>query len=330
MSISDNESVRLCLANERIDYSEALARHGCKLQGETYVSELDILIPTTIISGSQEGPTVFITSGIHGAEYCGIAAVMKLTQRLEPNKMRGALIVLHCCNQKAFYGHTIGVMPEDGLHLNRVFPTSDESTHTHRVAAFLEKVANMYCDYHIDVHSGDANEALSPHCYYSANDELGQIAEKSREMALHADMPFAVATWAKHCVYQNSNAIGVPAVLLEMGQQGAWEDAEASEYSLRIERLLAYLGLVKEPAIPALSTIDIVKANYLNAPAKGCWIAAISPGQRFAAGDCLGSILDFFGNERKTIIAEEAGTILYMTSSLSIEEGAPLIAYACQ
>ncbi|MGI6536049.1 MAG: succinylglutamate desuccinylase/aspartoacylase family protein [Eggerthellaceae bacterium] len=323
-------TARLCLPDRRLDYADVLAQRNRKFQGKTYVAELDILIPTTIIAGALPGPTAFITSGIHGAEYCGIAAVMKLARKTNPGDVQGSLIILHCCNQKAFYGHTIGIMPEDGLNLNRAFPTSDKSTHTHRVASFLEGIVDAYCDYHIDVHSGDANEALSPHCYYSANEELGPIAERSRAMALHADMPFAVATWANHCVYQNSNFRGVPSVLLEMGEQGRWSNAEAEEYCRRIERLLGHIGVLEQPAVPPLPTADITKAKYLEAPEQGCWIADIAPGQRFAPGERLGSIYDFFGNELARITAREAGTVLYMTSSLSISKGSPLIAYACQ
>lgn len=328
MDTTDIDAARLCLPDKRLGYAEALAQRNRKLQGKTYVEELDILIPTTIIAGALPGPTVFITSGIHGAEYCGIAAVMKLARKTDPANVHGSLIILHCCNQKAFYAHTVGIMPEDGLNLNRAFPTSDKSTHTHRVASFLEGIVDAYCDYHIDVHSGDANEALSPHCYYSANEELGATAERSRDMALHADMPFAIATWADHCVYQNSNFHGVPSVLLEMGEQGRWDNAEAEEYRSRIERLLGHLGVLEKRAA-AQTTVDITKAEYLDAPEQGCWIANTAPGREFSAGECLGSIYDFFGNELARIAAREPGTVLYMTSSLSISKGSPLIAYAC-
>ncbi|MBQ7477976.1 MAG: succinylglutamate desuccinylase/aspartoacylase family protein, partial [Selenomonadaceae bacterium] len=52
-------------------------------------------IPTTFINGKYDGPTVLVTSGVHGSEYPGIAASMELGRDLDPEEIHGCLILMH-------------------------------------------------------------------------------------------------------------------------------------------------------------------------------------------------------------------------------------------
>ena len=52
-----------------------------------------IPIPVGVISGG-EGPTVLLTGGVHGDEFEGPVALMKLLHQLDPDQVSGRLIVL--------------------------------------------------------------------------------------------------------------------------------------------------------------------------------------------------------------------------------------------
>jgi predicted deacylase len=64
------------------------------------------------------------------------------------------------------------------------------------------------------------------------------------------------------------------------------------------------------------------------APASGYWHCAVSPGATVARGATLGTITDLLGQEKRTIIAEHAGPVLYHVTSLAITEGEPLVGIA--
>jgi predicted deacylase len=50
-------------------------------------------LPTWLINGSADGPTLVVTAGVHGAEYASIAAALYLGQSLDPKDLRGQVIV---------------------------------------------------------------------------------------------------------------------------------------------------------------------------------------------------------------------------------------------
>lgn len=71
---------------------------GEKLRTLLPVPDTTVKIPITIINGHEDGPTLFITAGIHGGEYPGIAAAMELGRDIEPEHLSGCLIMMHPVN----------------------------------------------------------------------------------------------------------------------------------------------------------------------------------------------------------------------------------------
>ena len=51
-------------------------------------------LPTWLINGSADGPTLVVPAGVHGAEYASIAAALNLGQSLEAKDLRGKVIVV--------------------------------------------------------------------------------------------------------------------------------------------------------------------------------------------------------------------------------------------
>lgn len=95
---------------------------GEKLRTLLPVPDTTVKIPITIINGHEDGPTLFITAGIHGGEYPGIAAAMELGRDIEPEHLSGCLIMMHPVNIQGFWARREFIVPEDGKNLNRVFP----------------------------------------------------------------------------------------------------------------------------------------------------------------------------------------------------------------
>ena len=85
----------VCFANYHIE-------PGTKLRTLIDVPHTLNAIPTTFINGKYDGPTVLVTSGVHGSEYPGIAASMELGRELDPKDIHGCLIIMHPVNVSAF------------------------------------------------------------------------------------------------------------------------------------------------------------------------------------------------------------------------------------
>ena len=96
-------------------------------------------LPVTLIYGREEGPTVLVDGGIHNAEYVGIECVTGLAKQLQPEDIKGILIMIHIVNVNGFQARTVSVSAEDGKNLNRVFPGNENGTYTDKLAYFMEK-----------------------------------------------------------------------------------------------------------------------------------------------------------------------------------------------
>ena len=79
-------------------------------------------IPVTVINGAARGPALAVIAGNHGYEYPPILATQRLLSRIEPQKLKGRVVIVHVANLPSFMKRTIYYSPIDGKNLNRVYP----------------------------------------------------------------------------------------------------------------------------------------------------------------------------------------------------------------
>ncbi len=78
-------------------------------------------LPVALVTGDSEGPDAVITAGIHGGEYGGIFAAIRLFRELSPSDIKGSVKFITVCDTAAF--ETRGShLTADGANLNRCFP----------------------------------------------------------------------------------------------------------------------------------------------------------------------------------------------------------------
>src|SRR6266568_2749669 len=63
--------------------------------------------PLADIRGARDGPTVAIITGIHGGEYSGPLAAMRLVQRTDPDALAGRLLIVPVLSTQAFMMRTM-------------------------------------------------------------------------------------------------------------------------------------------------------------------------------------------------------------------------------
>lgn len=158
---------------------EANRRHGYTVM----VEGTDLWFPLAIIRGSQPGPTIVITAGIHAAEYPGIKAALELSYDLDFSTITGTVIIVAMANAAGFWRRSNSMVPGSytstgtDQNLNRIFPGNAQGSPDERLAAALFALIET-ADYYIDLHSGDSYESLIPHAYFCAMpaDALGDNA----------------------------------------------------------------------------------------------------------------------------------------------------------
>jgi predicted deacylase len=71
-------------------------------------------IPITTIRGAEPGPVLALIVGNHGYEYPPIIALQQFRTLVDPEKLRGTIVMVHVANMPSFLGRTIYFSPVDG------------------------------------------------------------------------------------------------------------------------------------------------------------------------------------------------------------------------
>lgn len=279
-------------------------------------------LPVTLINGREPGQRILITAGVHGAEYPGILAASELAAEIDPADLAGSLAIVHLVNGEGFLARMPALVPSDRKNINRVFPGRADGTPAEQLAAFITAALGQGYGFYLDLHSGDLHEDLLPHGYYSALSSPVVMAA-SQAAAGMLDISCMVKSHSAVGSLGAAAAQGVPALLLERGGNGIWEDAEARFYKADIYRLLYHWGMLfgceaqrPLPKVPDFHTTWPVKARR-----SGLWKPAVRPGDFVAPGEAVGQITDAFGQPKAAVLAERPGLVLCLLSSLAVRRG---------
>lgn len=146
----------------KLPYSSDQSAWGC------------IMIPVTVVKNG-EGPTALLTGGNHGDEYEGITALFKLANRLEPEQVRGRVIIVPAMNYPAVRNGS-RTSPIDKGNMNRSFPGNPAGSMTERIADYFNRYLVPMCDYAMDIHSGGKTLDFIP---FSAAHRLPDPAQEA-------------------------------------------------------------------------------------------------------------------------------------------------------
>lgn len=303
------------------------AEVATKVQGFINILDTDRKIPVTLINGAKEGKSLLITAGVHGGEYPCIKAAIEIAKEINPAYVCGNIIIVHPVNVEAFFKRTPAVVPEDNKNLNSIFPGKKDGTIAEKIAYIIVNEMQSKADFHLDIHGGDLNEALTPHLYYAGKAEL-KIINKIKEVAAVLDVKYMVKSNSTTGVHSYGSISGTPSMLLERGGMGLCLTEDVKAYKKDLYSVLNKMEiLVTEETIKEEIPIDITEANYLEALNEGCWTSFVEAGELISKGQVLGEVTDFFGNLVDRYYAEFNGVVMYHTVALAVAKNSPLVAY---
>jgi predicted deacylase len=319
--------------NSNLSLSDLIAEPGTKVAAKTTINiqGVDVHLPVYLINGSEAGPTLVVTAGIHGGEYPCVEAATRLGQLIEPQQLKGRMIIIPSANPVAFKARSIYITPVDGLNLNRQFPGDENDTFTRAWAAWLFNNVMKQADMYIDMHGGDMIEALIPFVSYNIT---GNPAVDDTASAM-ADSYGIRAVLVKNdpgglggTTYAAAAQAGIPALLTEAGGQGVWRESEVDILQSGVRRVMSRFNMYESIPDPGEKAERLSGWSWLTAQEDGLFYPEVSIGDNVVAGQNLGRIADIFGETLQDVVCPASGEILFLVTSLAMNAEDPLMAIA--
>jgi predicted deacylase len=287
--------------------------------------------PYFAVVGTEPGLKFLLTAGIHAAEYTGTLAALRLAGQLQPEHVRGTIVIIPLLNRPGFFERSVYVNPEDGQNLNRAFPGRLDGTWSERFAHHLLNDVVVHMDRAMDLHAGDMVEALEPFLgYLITGDEA--VDSKSREMIdVHGGARWVSCMTPRGeragMLYGAAAQAGVPAILAESGGCGLPLEADIQRHVDGVLNIWRSLGLLTDvPPKQVTRPRMLARNEWLRSSHEGIFLCRVQPGQTVSEAQVLGEMVDLLGNHLADITAPAAGLILFTVTSPAIKKDGLLLA----
>ena len=303
------------------------AARGTKTFGENVfeISGQPYRLPMWLVNGTEDGPMLAVTAGVHAAEYASIAAALDLGRSLDPAHLRGRVIVVPVMNLPSFTARSIYVSPLDGKNLNRVFPGDPAGTASEQLAHWVFQHVIAHADYYIDLHGGDLIEALVPFTIFFRSGNA-RVDDVSMELARVFGIEYLVSSETPGATFSAASKAGIPAILAESGGQGIWTAEHVGQLAAGIQRVLRHLKMIDGGAPAPMPTTLLERFLWLRSEHDGFWYPGVAVGADVRKGQDLGQVLDCEGRALQRAVSPADGRVLFIVTSLAINKTDPLLA----
>lgn len=285
-----------------------------------------IAIPIAVIRGGA-GPDVLLTAGNHGDEYEGQIALLKLMRELEPNTVRGRVIIAPRLNLPAAAAGR-RTSPIDGGNMNRLFPGNPEGTPTEQIAHYVDSVLLPMTQVSLDIHSGGSSLEYLP-CAFARVPEDTEARARQREALLAFGAPMAIMVdkpQSNRTLSAAALAHGHLHFSTEIGGGASTRPQTQAIADQCVRRLLAHVGVLAE-APPAAGATRMMRvagpSHYVYAPVRGLFEPGFTLGDVVRQGDLAGRIHFPEEPERapRDLVFEDAGVVVCRRISSLVAPG---------
>ncbi len=271
-------------------------------------------LPLLTVTGSESGPTLVVSAGVHGDEYEGVEAIPRIAEQVNPHQLRGTLLMVPVCNMAAYATATRN-SPIDGLNLARVFPGSETGTLTEQIAYWLTHKFLSAADFFIDLHSaGIVGDIPTLAGYVHSDDEVGR-------RSLAASRVFgAPVLWGHPPPIPPGRSItaaldlGVPCLYTEAAGAGRARPEDVDCFTQGVLNVMHHLDMLAgdpAPAHPAEHLLgDGNMDEVMSAPMAGYFRPHVELLQEVQSGQLVGTIHDPLGTLLAQLHAETDGIVI--------------------
>jgi predicted deacylase len=269
-----------------------------------------------VVRGREDGPVLYVHSTQHGNEISGIEVVRRVTQTVDPRRLRGTLIAVPIANPLAFHWrrHHYLQAPEEAyqgrpeLDIDHWWPGQADGTHAQRLAHALWHNAVQHATHVLDMHTWNRWQAAAT----TVRPQHGPSLDLAR----------AFGQWVQ-CRSEASEATAAPfppfgsitGVAIRHGKAacapnftGQWDiyEPEVRRGVAGLRNVLHYLEMLPgepwpmapdhgaaprgRPAPPVFNPDDLVDVM---APRAGIFLPRVRPEARVQRGESLGQLVPF-------------------------------------
>jgi predicted deacylase len=279
-----------------------------------------------------------VLGGVHGDEPEGQVAALNLARELQPEQVRGRVIVIPCLSPEASRDYT-RLWPS-GANLNRSFPGSPDGSPDEQLAHHLSTELFPLVDVVVDIHSGGRTGLCLPWS------EMHWVDDAAQRRSMAAAMLAWNTDWC--CVYIDVAGTGL--LVGEAERQGklvvSTELGGGGHVTAAIHRLarsglanvLRHVGVLdgevetRESLGVASQTLLMATEsdNYLLAPVSGLFETLVDLGARVSAGDVVGRIhsLERPELEPEPVVARTDGIVCVVRAIATTDQGDNVVVVA--
>jgi predicted deacylase len=270
-----------------------------------------------IANGVDDGPTLVLSGGTHGNELAGTAAIIEVMRKLDPKRMRGAVVAIPVANPLALDQGSY-LTPQDGRNMSsRIYWGSNPlGTVTDRLGAILSPIYQS-ASYYIDIHGNHAPSA--PMCmmylsYATDDDVRAKVIKMGNAFGITAvDMsdPKAHPYWVgPDDQYPVSVALshGIPALMVELVSSHTVLDSSRGRKG--VMNVMKELGMIdgpREAQDPAALPGRFRYWGSLSTNTAGLMWPRVAAGEIIAKGETVVEITDLYGDVLETVISPAEG-----------------------
>jgi len=269
---------------------------------ETFVGE-EASTPVIVVAGTQPGPVLCLTAGIHGDELNGIEVVRRTLDRAKPDDLKGTLVGIPIVNLAAFR-RSSRYMP-DRRDLNRFFPGRLRGSSASRLARSVFENVVRQCNALVDVHSGSFHRTNLPQVRGDLRrPEVLRLARAfGSEIAIHNEGRAGTLRRA-------ATEAGIPTITYEAGEPMRFQEDEIDRGVRGVEQMMSLLGMrVPKPASTAEPTL-YYRSHWIRADDGGILAARAKLGAVVKQNQVLGTVFDPISNEKSTIRSTRNGRVI--------------------
>jgi predicted deacylase len=296
-----------------------------------------IEIPVTIINGFSNGPTLAVTSGIHGTEYPGIRAAQIISSELKPTEINGTLIVLNCANVPMFNAKTAFVNPIDDTNFNRIFPGQPiftgfygPGTISHHITNFIYENVLKQATHFIDLHGGDLPELVP---FFAISSETGdELKDKDTKAMLKYTLADYILLTPPSQSLSTTGAASrahIPNTLIEAGGAGILKIDDVTRHVNGVKNIMRYLGMLEGKPIEPKKQRKIGQLSAgIRSKHGGFFVSLVEPGDIVDKDQLIGIVTNAFGETIDEVKSPLKGVVNIINFLAAKNTGDPLFSVA--
>lgn len=293
-------------------------RMSLELPYARLVSGSTVAAPLVVLHGRQDGPTVWISSTIHGDEINGIEIIREVLGNLNIRQIAGTLIAAPIVNVHGFIAGD-RYLP-DGRDLNRSFPGSARGSMASRIADIFIKEVVSRCDYGIDLHTGSGDRVNWPQIRAGLDDE------PTLELAKIFGAPIVInAKTRDGSLRQVASDNGAVALLFEGGESNRFDRESIAVGVAGIRRCLAHIGMTPPVDLPARSPLMAQTSKWTRSSRSGILHLDVELGDLVTRGDPIAALHDPYGKRLSRIKSRSTGVVIGRTHAALVNQGEAIV-----